>query len=34
VVRHGVTVASAPYLHTPFPPLDLARRVREVLDGK
>jgi len=34
VVRHGVSAANAPYLHKPFPPLDLARKVREVLDSK
>ncbi len=33
VVRHGVTAAAAAYLHKPFPPLDLARKVREVLDS-
>ena len=33
VVRRGVTQATAHFLHKPFTPADLARKVREVLDA-
>jgi CheY-like chemotaxis protein len=33
VVRHGVREEQAPFLPKPFTPADLARKVREVLDG-
>jgi PAS domain S-box-containing protein len=33
VVRHGVREGQAPFLPKPFTPADLARKVREVLDG-
>jgi CheY-like chemotaxis protein len=34
VVRHGVSEATDAFLQKPFSPLELARKVREVLDGK
>jgi nitrogen-specific signal transduction histidine kinase/ActR/RegA family two-component response regulator len=33
VVRHGVREEQVPFLHKPFTPADLARKVREVLDA-
>ena len=34
VVRHGVSEASMPFIQKPMSPPALARKVREVLDGK
>jgi PAS domain S-box-containing protein len=34
VVRHGIVAATDAFLQKPFPPLALARKVREVLDAK
>jgi two-component system, cell cycle sensor histidine kinase and response regulator CckA len=34
VVRHGVETASSAFLHKPFTPFGLARKVRDVLDQK
>jgi two-component system, cell cycle sensor histidine kinase and response regulator CckA len=34
VVRHGVIKPTDAFLHKPFTPLALARKVRELLDGK
>jgi two-component system, cell cycle sensor histidine kinase and response regulator CckA len=34
IVHHGITASTAAFLQKPFLPDDLARRVREVLDGR
>jgi CheY-like chemotaxis protein len=31
--RHGVAVGVVPFLHKPFVPIQLAHKVREVLDS-
>jgi FixJ family two-component response regulator len=34
IVHHGVLAAGTPFLEKPFPPETVARKVREVLDGR